>query len=352
MDVYTLGLNGPEDMLDRFRSCIWNMQYYGFGDFELIAAATEKNRNLLKIGTMLARSADVGNETIKNIMVIQEIEIRTNTESGDTITARGKGLKYDLLRKRVVWEQTNTDGTVEDAIRKVITDNLISPNDADRAISNTVLAERNGWEETANIQLFGENIAEWVQEICQSYNYGWDVEVGNGKYIFRLYEGNDHTYSSGKPVIFSREYDNLLETAYSKMTEKYANTALIGGEGNGISQRTASIGDSTGQDRYETYIDGSSVSSNGEIITEQTYLSMLQEYGKTQLANAQEIDKISATVDYKKPFEIGKDFDLGDTVQIVTEEVEAIARVLEVIYSEAPEGITVIPTFSEWEQMG
>lgn len=352
MDIYTLdGLNGVSSIIDTFESLIWNMQYFGPNDFELNIIGTPKNIQLLQPGTLLVRDVDVSNSAYKNVMVIENRKISFDAEKGWMLQVTGRGLKK-ILGQRVVWTQTNLTGTVEDGIRQVITKNVISPSDTKRAIPNFTLAASKGYTDTFEVQLFGENLAEWIESVCQQYGYGWDVYIDNGGYVFELYQGTDRTYdqSSVVPVVFSPEFDNLLSASYTYEGADYKNTALVGGEGEGTDQRTATVGIAAGLARYETYVDGSTVSSNGEIITLDTYISMLQNYGKEQLANAAFLEKYEGEIIPSGMYTLNEDYFLGDIVQISNGLIQTSSRIIEMIYSEDENGTSLVPTFSDWEE--
>ena len=98
--------------------------------------------------------------------------------------------------------------------------------------------------------------------------------------------------------------------------ETLKNAALIGGEGEGVNQRTTTIGEATGLQRYETYIDGSSVSSNGAIITEEQYYKLLQDYGKEQLNEVSDTESFEGNVVSDGNYKLNQDYFLGDLVQV------------------------------------
>lgn len=351
MDIYVLdGLNGVTDLISTYQSCIWNVQYFGQNDFQLVVNASTENVDILKPGAYLVRDCDITSDGYQNVMVIQNYQLDFDAEKGWILTLTGKGLKNDLLKRRVIWNQTNLTGFAEIGIRQVITDNIISPADPDRAINDFILDELQGFTDTIEIQLLGENIAEWLEEICTTCEYGWDVYIKNSKYVFRLYKGTDRTYDSDTPVVFSPEFDNLLSSSYAYNMDQYKNAALVGGEGEGASQRTASIGTATGLDRYEAYIDGGSVSSNGEIITLAQYTKVLEEYGQTELDQTAYTESFSGEIDPNGIYVINQDYFLGDLVQIENEKgIKATPRIIEVIYAEDASGSSVVPTFSKWE---
>lgn len=352
MDIYVMdGLNGITNILSTYQSVIWNVQYFDQNDFQIITNASEDNLNMLQVGAYLVRDVDISGNTYNNVMVISGYQLTFDSENGWMLTITGKGLK-SIVGQRIIWSQTNLTGYAEAGIRQVITDNIISPSDNKRKIDNFILDDSNGFTDTIEQQLFSENIAEWLVEICKTYNYGWDVYIKNGKYVFKLYKGTDRTYDQNivVPVVFSPEFDNLLSSTYNYVTADYKNAALIGGEGEGTSQRTASIGSSTGLSRREAYVDGSSVSSNGEIITVEQYTELLKEYGQTQLDQTAFTQKFSGNIDPDGLYKINQDYFLGDVVQIENEKgIKAAPRIIEIIYAEDDNGSSVVPTFSEWE---
>lgn len=351
-DIYVLdGLNGPIGVIDTFESSIWNVQYFGQSDFQLVVAATDENLSLLTSERYLVRDEDMHGGAFQNVMIIGAIKLDFDAEKGWILTVTGKGLK-SIIGRRVIWQQTTLSGLVEDGIRHVINENIITPADPNRKIENFTLEPKLGYTDTMDIQSLGENIADWMESTCETYGFGWDVYIQDGQYIFKLFKGFDRSYRQDVlvPVVFSPEYDNLLSSSYTYDKSAYKNTALVGGEGEGSSQRTATIGTATGLERYETYIDGGSVSSNGEIITLDTYLKMLEDYGKQQLAEVSRPEKFEGTIIPSGMYTINRDFFLGDIVQIVNDKgISAISRIIEIIYSEDTSGSSVVPTFKEWE---
>lgn len=352
MDIYVMdGVNGIIGLIDTYNSVIWNVQYFGKNDFQIVTAASDANMDLLQEGRLLVRESDIKLDSYNNVMLIEKVQIDLDSEKGWLLTVTGKGLK-NLLSRRVVWSQITSTGTVETTIRQVITDNAINPTDPNRAIPNLVLDSLQGFTDTADIQLLGENLAEWLESICTTYGYGWDIYIKNHQFMFKLYQGTDRSYnqSSVVPVVFSPEYDNLLSSSYSYNKSGYINAALIGGEGQGTAKRTANIGTASGLARFETYVDGSSVSSNGEIITVEEYTALLQSYGKEQIAGSQITKSFDGEVIPDGLYKLNTDYFLGDIVQIQNEKgISATPRIIEIIYADDENGTSVVPTFSEWE---
>lgn len=349
MEIYVLdGLSGVQSIVETYRSCIWNVQYFGLSDFQLILPGTPENIERLQIDTMLVRAEDITQSGYENVMIIENRYIDYDIDKGWELTIRGRGLK-SILSRRIVWEQTNLTGNLEKCIRQVISQNVI--NSGNRKISNFILDSEIGISDVVDVQLLGENIADWLSDICKSYGLGFDVYINNGKYIFKLIKGADRTFDQDTniPVVFSIEYDNLTHTTYMQDKGNYKNAALIGGEGEGVGRRTASIGTATELNRYEMFVDGSSVSSNGEIITEDTYYKMLRDYGEEQLSQTSQLSHVVGSVLPNGMYDLNVDYFLGDLVQIVNTGISAVTRITEIIYSEDENGSSLVPTFSDWE---
>lgn len=352
MDIYVLNLNAEIlGIVDNFKSIIWTRQWFGQGDFQLVVPATDKHIDLLQKDRLLCRDQDRTSNRFDNVMLIENIGVVTDWENGNTITVTGRSLK-NIIGRRIVWKQMNLTGNAESSIQQVITDNIINPEDTGRKISNFILADAVGITDTLDAQLLGENIAEWLESVSNTYGFGWDVFINDKKFVFTLLNGTDRSYNqtTTAPVVFSPEFDNLLSSNYSYGRAEYKNAALVGGEGEGINRRTATIGDSTGLDRYETFVDGSSVSSNGEIITVEQYTKLLEDYGKDQLGTTAYTEKFDGTTVPDGNYVLNTDYFLGDVVQVVNEYgISATPRIIEIIESEDENGTTTVPTFSTWE---
>ena len=356
MNVYVLnGLNGIIDVCDTYESLIWNTQYFGESEFQLVVGGTPENVEKFKVGRYLLKENDYHEDlSMHNVMLIERRELMWDIEQGWKLTLTGGGLK-NLLKRRVVWNQTSLTGKIEKVIRQVILDNVITPSDPNRVMPNFILDAEKGFSDEFAVaetddQLSGEILTDWLVSVCQKYEIGWDVYIANGKYVFTLYKGKDRSFSQTDlvPVVFSPEYDNLVTSTYIEDYSEFRNAGVVLGEGEGSAQRIVSVGTATGMDRYELMIDGSSVSSN-TIITLPVYLDMLRSFGNEQLSASNETEIFEGQVIANGLYTLGVDYDLGDVIQIENEnKISAKSRITEVIYSEDENGITYLPTFGNW----
>lgn len=338
-------------LVDAYVSLVWAVQFAGLGEFELVVRCTTENVDLLRKGRVLCRSEDRSGNTFNNCMIIRTTTFSYDSESGYLLRVRGTGLK-GMLNQRIIWEQENHENApVANVVTAVVTNNTPA---GDRSLPNFVIPNPPASiTATGTFQVFGENLGDWVSAVASEYGFGWDIVFDGSDNVFTLKSSTNRTRAGGSdsPVIFSREFDNLLSCEYKEDMENYANTALVGGEGEGTSKRVAGVGtDASGLNRFETYVDGSSVSSNGEIITAATYLKMLKQYGQTELEAHNVSKTFSANVDLERPYVLGEDYSLGDIVEVDAGfGITASARLSEIIFSEDENGKTTIGNFEEWE---
>ena len=338
-------------VIDGYRSIIWTTRYYKPGDFELYIDATPDNISLCQSGRFLYRDKGYENGVIKSVMIIQAMQVHTSLEEGNTILLSGKDLKF-LLHQRVIWKQTVFSGTVEDNVRRAVTENIISPTIADRAISNFALGDTLVGTETVKAQAYGENLGEWISEQLMTYELGYDVTLNNGNFVFTVYKGSDRSFAqSDNPyVIFSPDYENLLSTDYTADMTEYKNVALVKGEGEGTAKKTATAGTGSGIDRFEITVDGGSLSSDsdGGTIPAGDYTAQLKAKGEDELTQHPLLKAFAGEVQSEVNFVYGTDYFLGDKVETLNEfGIQASARIIEIIDSEDETGHTLIPTFSD-----
>lgn len=358
INVYVLNPNDLSitGIIEGYVSLIWRPAYYDIGDFELYMGATKQATELLKRDVYLVRDIDVsvvgGVVTYRNVMIVKNIDLVTDIENGDFLNVTGRELKY-LLHSRIVWNQTNLYGNVENALRTLITANAINPTNRNRIIPNLVLDKVLGISDTLRVQITGDHLDESIVSICTTYYLGWEIYISGGKLIVRFYKGEDRSYGqSQKPyVVFSDGFDNLHNTEYQLYTETYANCTLIGGEGEGIERIYTTVGNErSGLSRFEHFTDARDLSQNKdseEAISDSDYLAMLIERGHEALAELAITEGFSGEVNSDGAFKYGTDFFIGDTVTVINKYgIQKNVSVLSAIESADEDGMKLIPQFN------
>lgn len=337
------------DYIDSYISLEWNKKYNNAGDFVLSIGLTPERYKSLKKRNILAREND------DRLMIIESITITTSALEGDIIKATGRTIEA-LLSRRIIWTQTinNASETVEDFIRRLVTENAIQPSNSKRIIPKLKLGTRKGYTEKIEKQLTGDNLLTAITEICTAYEYGFKMTVNeNSEIVFDIYKGIDRSYNQNiNPyVVFSGDFDNLLNTEITYNETLYTNVALVGGEGEGTARKYQTIGDSEGLNRYELFVDAKDISSNEGEIAEGEYNKLLVERGKEKLAENTATEEYIGEVDSNNTYIIKEDYDIGDIVQIENElGMTATARITSIIESNNTSGYKIVPTFERWEE--
>lgn len=222
-------------------------------------------------------------------------------------------------------------------------------------------------------------------------------------WLFELYMGTDRSYNQTENpyVVFSPKFDNIAATNYLESSKTLKNVALIGGEGEGADRITTSIQNEEevwGLDRREIFVDASGVSttvnedegeeddeevydpywgynddnpwrdndddddddedpdddddsSNTRTLSDEEYFKLLQDKGNEELANYTYTKKFEGEVDTHRIYVYGKDFFMGDLVQMRNEYgIEAVSRITELVLSHDTSGLETYPTLTQVDE--
>lgn len=347
MDLYVMDTDFQAiAVVDDFQSLIWAKRYYDFGDCELYIRASEEYVKLFRNGRFLMRNDD------DMVCRIVKVELTTDTEEGDFITVTASDCR-SILSQRIVWFQTNFNGTVEDYIRRLVNDNIVNPSVSYRKVPNFILGQRLGLTDTIEQQVTYDPLDEKVIEICKAYGYGTRVRFDDSnRFVFEVYTGTDRSYGqdSNDHVLFSRDFDNIISSQYIDDRTDFRNAVLVAGEGEGVDRQRYSYGTSSGFDRYELFVDADNLSSNVEEGETIDYTEAMRAKGIEALGEHLIVQSFEGEVEANYSYKYGIDYELGDIVQVENDyRISASARITEVIETFDENGYSVIPTFQYQE---
>ena len=346
MDLYFMDSSFDRKfVLDIFNSLIWTKRYYTCGDFELYTPATAEITAILAACPYVCRDDD------DSVMIVENVKITTDAESGNYYTITGRSLESILARRIVtgVMPQYQFIVDTDDAakvIYQLVKINIGENADFNRIVSNFVTDETFSYPADIKMQITGKNLMQAVTDVCQTYGFGFKTVVDSGDIVFSLYAG------STTDVTFSAEFDNLINSDYSYNSEIFKNVAYIAGEGEGTARKWAGIGglDHGGLERRELFVDARDISSNGGEISEEDYSNMLFTRGFEKLAECQIVKAFSGEVEPMTTYQYKKDYNLGDIVTVDNGYgVTANPRIIEIIECWDSTGYKVVPTFEKWE---
>ena len=274
-------------------SVTYTEKYNDLGDFQVNLPVDEINRELIKSDNVILFDKEKG---IAGIIGI----ISSDGESDDSpqIVAKGK-LIEEYIYRRICWGLFSMTETPENIIYSMLTQQVISPTDPDRAIADIVLKESTLAEtQKISYQNTGGKVGDNIASICASSGLGFRLSYnpGNKQMLFELYEGDDRTIEQRvfPQALFSTEYENILS-------------------------KTTSVGVASGKSRREYFVDArdiQSTNSDGMTISTEDYIALLKQRGTEKLADVRESQSFDCTVNTVGNIQYGQDYFLGDMVTI------------------------------------
>lgn len=356
--------------VDVYDSLIWTERYFECGDFELYMPRKEDLAPaLVRDNYLFMRGSDT-------IMVIEDIDIQTDIEKGVYVKVTGRSLE-SIIDRRIVWSETNFNGTLQNGIKKLLDENAINPGDSQRKIPNLVFKESTDSRITSlklEAYYYGDNLYDSVVAACKDNNIGFKITLNESKQlVFELYKGLDRTYDqTTRPyVVFSPDFDNILTSTYFESSKGMKNCALVSNE---VRERTEtdSNGKTTttpawfrtvevkpdwyksGLGRREVFIETSvsDTDDDGKEYTEEEKKAQMRTAGSEELAETNITKVFDASVEATRQFVYGVDFSMGDVVQVKNEYgYESKARITEFIRSDSVSGESAYPTFTVIENI-
>ena len=338
-------------ILDVFISFIWTDRYYEYGDFELYTRVSTDILSKIQSEYYLL------NKESEHLMIVENIETETDLEDGHKVKITGRSLE-SILDRRIVWSSTIISGNIQDCIKKLLNDSIISPSISERKIDNFIFDTSNNSKIANTIieetEYNGDNLYEIISGLCSANDIGFKVVLNkSNQFVFSLYVGKDRSYEQTKNpyVTFSPEFDNLINSNYVESIQDYKNVTLVAGEKDDNDVlKTASTGNVSGLSRRELYTEATDINQKREddtTLTDEEYKNLLIQRGNEALLE----HKISVTFDGEfdttQMYTYNKDFFMGDIVQVANEYgIESKARIIEFIQSQDANGYSMYPTFS------
>ena len=253
-----------QGIIELFISYQLTEKFNKVGNFELHCPFSTNALEHLKIGNIIAYK----NNPTKCVH-IESRNLLVTQEGQELIVVKGKTLS-NYLNYRILWNNANITDTPENIIKTLLYDNAINPNDKDRIIpfldiENKILSDKTLSYSNNKHQ----NLLDAINDISNSNNLGFNIKADfrNKKLIFYMWKGVDRSYNNGSiaPILFSRDFENILEQNYLESTNNYKNSCLIAGAGEGYKRKKTSISKNNGLDRIEFYVDARDITDKKEI---------------------------------------------------------------------------------------
>lgn len=249
-------------------------------------------------------------------------------------------------------------------------------------------------------QYTGDNVYDILLKMCDDQNntIGWKITMDdNHNFVFRLRTGKDRSYQqtgymrtadaklyankqyytynsetnqyvpvpvSGSDrskaknttyyvadpirpfVIFSPNFDNIVNTDYLDTIEGMKNVTLVAGQDQGQNRKTITVGSASHLSRRELFTDARDLRMEDYGGDASRYNEALKLRGYNNLVENSRIQSYEGQVEATRQFVFGEDFFMGDIVQMSNEYgINGAVRVIEWVMSESSGGFEVYPTF-------
>lgn len=350
MDIYVLNTNFEVTaVIDSFESFIWTDRYIGYGDFEIYVPCTSHYLNVFVHGYYL----NIGYS--RHTMIIETVQLATSAETGNHLIISGRSLE-SIIDRRIIWPTKIIAGKMEEIIKSMINDYFINPIAVSksnlqklRKISNLVYLDSGNSkfndyvvEQKDDSERTGDNVYNILVELLEEFEVGYRIYLtSEGKFEFQLYEGVDRSFDQDENIwiIFSPEYENIVSTDYIEDFIPYKNYVVVGSKDSGVIKYFGDV-ETVGLEHREIFADSSNASEGTEL--EAIAYQTLRE-------NFKDI-RFTGEVEAQRQFIYGRDFNVGDVVQIENEYgLRTSARVTEFVINYDDSGLQMYPTFEGTE---
>lgn len=385
-------------MIDDAESILWHKKYNDIGEAEIYTPCSETLLDLLQKGNYLYRYDD------DMFCRIDDLRIQTSVANGNYIIATAHDI-CSMLSGRIIRWQVTYSGKVADYLYKLVNDNAIAPEQANRKISNLEFDNSNFSELKAKTDstTVADDLLQLIITTCKAHEYGFRISYNpdTQKLVMRLYNGVDKaTGASGEYIEFSPEFGNINSSEYHATDADFKNMVYVGytdrSENFHMLAHYNGDDEPSGDERREIYVDGTGMprtvsddelkqmfisayrtdniyyaviegktvkiatvevtefeiegeTEESEIITltDYAYALVLRRLAREALSEHRSVESFSGEVDTVASYQYKVDYDLGDVVLVRNEYgIEAEARITEIMESDdVNNGYIVTPIF-------
>ena len=318
-------------MVESADSLQWMPAFDDLGEFKLVCAATEKNRTLLIMDTLLYNP-----DTPGLAAVVLAVEADGDNHK---LTVRGRFSLCLFSRRIAKGSRTITDGAA--GLLEICRTNL-------RGLGVTVPAAA-GFTAACEETITWDDCASAAVQLMQAGGFGGRVrfDPATAAQVLELLQGKDRSVPGTALYngYFSTRMQNLSGAVLTQDASDYANVVLCGGEEPGeddtFTRYFCELGDlkASGNARRELWVDGSSVRHKYTVqnadgtttdaeYSEAEYQAALQNYARAALKAHMSTRQLKCTAANTNLI-YGTDYNLGDLVPVRVEELglSAVARV-------------------------
>lgn len=335
MELYIM--DGNLDVIgavSAYDSILWTDKFYEPGSFKATFIFSNEMNRWLQCGHILYKDDE------PQPGIITRKYMKLNKRGEQTIQVQGY-MASRLLNRRIIWEKTILNGTPEEAMRQLVSQQAISPVIGARKMPLISLGELKGYGGVISKQVTYENLQDALKAIAKTSGLGYRLRLNIPKkqFLFEVLQGEDRTAGSSHPCIFSRDFQNVYTQDYSEDMSNYRNVCLIGGTGEDVDRTLAIVGDATGMERYEMFYNAALLDADAP---DDEYIARLSQKGAEKLSCYDKARSFENKVNWSRAMR----HDLGDYVTCTDEQwgITMDAQITEIEKGYSREGESYVVT--------
>lgn len=292
--------------IDDYESLQFTRRFYRAGEFEMHIALHKQGVDQLQKENII-----VVDNKMHKAGIIQYREIGQNDQGIEVLVIKGPTLGGILDRRVTVTDNFDrVRGPAETVMKHYVSNHIINAANTQRNVPFMAVAPDSNRGKETPWQTRWEPLNSVVQEIAEWCDIGWLVSLDYTakKWVFDVLPGRNLTVDQSvlPPVIFSRDYDNIMSQSFLDSDQQFKNVGYAGGQGEYEDRLIQMVGEGVGMDRRETFLDCSSAEDAVELVN----------MGDQKLSLLKRIVSFDGRILNTGSFIFEVDWDLGDIVTV------------------------------------
>lgn len=327
--------------IEKITTMRWTRRWHTAGAFELEMPYDKTVFNELKCENLIRHENEAG--------IIEYVRLSTD-ESGENIVCGGRFL-LGYAARRLVLGTVSIAAPAETVMTQLVTDSMTG---GGRAFAGLTVAATQGRGTAMDYQATNANLLAEIESISMLSGLGVTIDTDGSGMIFKVLQGVDRTaeQNTNPRAIFSAEFENVLAQEYDIDTGDSGTVAIVATDKDSIVE---TVGTATGRLRREIYVAASGLDKdeNGNALNEAQKRALMQQQGKTALANAPISESFTAEVNPYGNLKYKTHYDLGDIITVSSKRwgVQVDARITEITEVYGADGETLELTLGYQESI-
>ena len=314
--------------IEKITSMRWTRRWHTAGAFELEMPYDKAIFDELECENLIRHGSEAG--------IIEYVRLSTD-ESGENIVCGGRFL-LGYAARRLVLGTVSIAAPAETVMTQLVTDSMTG---GGRAFAGLTVAATQGRGTAMDYQAANANLLAEIESISMLSGLGVTIDTDGSSMTFRALQGVDRTagQSANPRAIFSAEFENVLTQEYDIDTGDSGTVAIVASDKDSLVE---TVGTATGRLRREIYVAASGLDKdeNGNALNEAQKRALMQQQGKTALANAPISESFTADVNPYGNLKYKTHYDLGDIITVSSKRwgVQVDARITEITEAYGADG--------------